>query len=213
MKIHKHGTLLLCAFILASVLALSLAARILERHSLIPDLNIEYVPGPSDDKEKSSASSGKNVAKFVKKSRKKTNFKLNYEIRNSRFVCKTCGLSVVAKYYRQHIREKHPNLCRTYDTQSSWSPKKLEDLVRFVGEYIRQNKNPNLRDNKAINWSHIAKKMNHSNGCKLSPYQIRKKWDNMVFRLPEVPIEEAKQMSEINGYVFVIKYLLLLKNK
>ena len=141
----------------------------------------------------------------------------NFELKKSRYVCKICGESVVSKCFRQHIRDNHhDSICKKIIAYFLWSPEQIEKLVRIVGEYIRQNMNPKyLRDNKAINWSHIATKMNHSNDCKLSPYQIRKKWDNMVFRLPEVPIEvEGEQeKSEKNGYVFLIKYLLLSKNK
>ena len=72
-----------------------------------------------------------------------------------------------------------------------------------------------MRGKKVINWSRIAKKMNNSNGRKLSPNQIKKKWENMVFRLPEVPIEMVgeQEQSEKSGYVFLRKYSMLLKKK
>ena len=118
------------------------------------------------------------------------------------------------KHYIKHIRDKHQNLSRTIDTQASWSQKQVEDLVRIVGEYIRQNKSPIyiMRGKKAINWDHISDQMILSNGCQLSASQIRKKWENMVFRLPKASIGETKQISEINGYVFVIKHKIIGTN-
>ena len=144
------------------------------------------------------------------------NFKQNFDLINGRYFCKICGESVSAnckKHYIKHIRDRHTNLSRTIDTQSSWSQNQVEDLVRIVGEFNRQNKGPNyVRGKKIFNWDHIADQMNLSNGCKLSPNLIRKKWDNIVFRLPKASIREAKQMSEINGYVFLIKHKIIVTN-
>ena len=152
---------------------------------------------------------------------KKRNLKLNFELKNGRYVCKICGESVAAthsRHYLNHFRSEHPDLCEKIvpRCQASWPPEQVAELVRIVGDYIRQNKNPiYLRGNKAINWDHIAEQMKHSNGCQLSVKQISRKLDNMVFRLTncKTSIEEVgeQEWSETNGYVFLIKYLLHLK--
>ena len=86
----------------------------------------------------------------------------------------------------------------------SWSPEQKEELVRLVGENIRQNIYSNYqRGLKTINWVRIADKMNQSNECQRSSKQIKSKWDYMVDHLPETSFGEKKEQTEINRYTVI----------
>ena len=124
-------------------------------------------------------------------------------------MCKICGELVAEKRFRQHIRDKHhDSICKKILPHLFWSPEQTEKLVRIVDQFNRQNKETKyLKGLKAFNWARIADQMNLSNEFKLSPKQIRNKWDNIVTRLTKVPIEEKREheQAEKNGYVFLIK--------
>ena len=110
------------------------------------------------------------------------------------------------------MRSQHQNLCHEIVPCLSWSPDQEEELVRLVGESIRQNRGKKyMRGIRAIDWSYIANQMNRrsiSNACQLLPVQTKNKWDYLVNQLSMAPFEEEKEQSEINWYT---EYSLKLK--
>ena len=79
-----------------------------------------------------------------------------------------------------------------------------EELVRLVGESIRQNWDMRyINGKRTIKWGSIANQMSLLNGFQLRPDQIRKKWENMVDRLFKDSLEEEDQMQGKNGYVLI----------
>ena len=97
-------------------------------------------------------------------SAKKMNFIQNFELKSGSFWCKLCGESVAAnvpKYYLDHIRTKHHELTEKIAPYMSWSPEQKEELVRLVGESVRQNKySVYMKGSKTINWDRIADQLN-----------------------------------------------------
>ena len=116
-------------------------------------------------------------------------------------MCKICGESVAAthsRHYLNHIRSEHPDLCEKIVPYESWTSEQVAELVRFVGEYIRHNKNPKyMKGQKEINWARITEQMYLSNMCQQSSKKIRSKWERMVFRVTncKTSIEEVGEQE------------------
>jgi len=83
----------------------------------------------------------------------------------------------------------------------------VEELVRLVGENIRQNKSYVTKDVKAIDWIFVTNELNHSKVCKMSHIRVKDKWNNLVKQLPEnEDYASESEPIEKNGYVYILNF-------
>ena len=135
----------------------------------------------------------------------KSKFKHYLESCNGYYFCKICIKPVCktsTNNYARHIRIQHPKLCTKIVLSASWAPELVEELVRLAGESVCRNKGYISHGKTPINWKFVANELNSSTECKLSPEQIRNKWNHLVRRLPKNA--DKSESIETNAYVFLV---------